>query len=176
MQCQTIPTISADVLKNTKQIEYAVKTYFQTLCNKYDRQIDPKGAKAVAYDKRTRRSGDRSRKGTKYNRRFDAVSKFEIKHHVKDVGLLVREELMSSEEEDCGLVAQDVWSARAANYSAKGQKALEIHKLECRSVEVSDQAIINGYTKLNTCLRSAACTMPWICWLSLQWITRLVRK
>lgn len=134
-------------------MEDAVKTYFQTLCNKYERQIDPDGPKAKAYDKRTRRSGDKSRKGTKYTRRFGVVSNFEIKHHIKEVGLLVREELMSSEDEGCGLIDEDVWKARAAKYSAKGQKALEIHKLECRSIEVSVLAVVQGLPKLTTCLR-----------------------
>lgn len=141
MRCQITPTVSADVLKNTKCVEAAVKTYFQTLCNNYDRQVNPDGVQALAYDKRTRRSGDRSHKGTKYTRRIDIVSAFEDKHHVKDIGLLVRAELMSSEDEMCGNVAEEVWTTRAVKYTAKGQKALEIHKLDCRSNEVSVLAV-----------------------------------
>lgn len=134
---QTTPTISAPVLQDTDRIEEAVRTYFQTLCNKYDRQVNPDGPKAMAYDKKTRRSSDKSRKVTKFMRRFGAVSNFEAKHRVKDVALLVRDELMSSEDEDYGSVDKAAWMARALKHCAKGQKALEIHRLECRSIEVS---------------------------------------
>lgn len=65
------------------------------------------------------------------------VSDFEAKHNVKEVGLLVREELMSSEDESFGNIEEGIWMSRAARYTAKGQKALEIHRLECRSDEVS---------------------------------------
>ncbi|KAF7973299.1 hypothetical protein HWV62_15615 [Athelia sp. TMB] len=134
---KTTPTISDDVLQDKPRIEEAVKTYFTTMCNKYQRQINPEGIHAVAYNKRTRRSGDKSRRTTKYLRRVGMVSDFETKHNAKEVGLLVREELMSSEDESFGKAEEGAWTTRAARYTAKGQKALEIHRLECRSVEVS---------------------------------------
>lgn len=119
------------------QIENAVKTYFATLCSTYERQVNPQGKVALAYNKKTRQSGLSSRIKMKYLRRFGAVSPFETKHNVSNVRLLVHEELMSSEDDEPGSVPEDTWKARANKCAAKGQKAVEVHYLECRSLEVS---------------------------------------
>lgn len=92
----------------------------------YKRQVNPQGKAVLAYNKKTRQSGLSSQIKTKYLRRVGAVPAFEKKHDISNVHLLVREELMSSEK------------ARANKCAAKGQKAVEVHRLECKSLEVSN--------------------------------------
>jgi hypothetical protein len=121
--------------KNAEVIRKGVETYFDTLCLKYKVQTDKDGAAQKA-QKKNNNSTHIQRKKAKLKRRIKALPALEAKHAITGLGVLLRQEYMSSEESDCGEVDEDTWKAKAEKYEDRGAKALEVRRKNWRSTEV----------------------------------------
>jgi hypothetical protein len=119
--------------QNAEVIRKGVETYFNTLCLRYKVQTDKDGTAQKAQKKN---NNSTQRKKAKLKRRVKALPALEARHAITGLGVLLRQEYMSSEESDCCEVDEDTWKAKAEKYEDRGAKALEVRRKNWRSTEV----------------------------------------